>query len=387
MVTAPHPDPCLADARRDVAVVLLAFGGAVLLAGLVASGSPLAGRIDSSARGPDLLVRAGTALAGLCLAGFSGVLAVRARRGWRASASLAATLAAVGLGSLVGLIALAVRLSGGRDALSFGVPGLLAAGTVLLVLGAGVLRGRRWAGPALAIPAALVGAALSWVAIEALLSHEVALFLLATLGGVPAILVLISLCLPGGAALVCSNGDGDDLAGVPGDGPRVFFLAGARLSIGLLVLLWLSLTFLVAPNVANTMHRARQRETMGALRTVMFAVESWAVDNGTYPEARSIDELARIVEPTYVSRLPREDGWGWPLDYRARSPASAAGSPAASPPGAAPRCYVVRSPGRDGLFEHEDPFACEGGPTNGFDRDIVYGSSTPSQWPEGTMRP
>lgn len=388
MATPPHRGQRLADARRDLAVILLSFGGAVVLAGLVVSCAPLAGRVESSARGPDVLVRGGTALAGLCLAGFSWILAVRARRGWRGSALLAAVVAAAGLGSLVGLVALAARLSDGRDRFSMVAPGLVASGTALLVFGAGVLRSRRWARPALAGPAALVGATLSWAAVESLLSHQVTLFLLATLGGLPAILVLTSLCLPGGAALLSSNGVDEDLPDVPDDAPLVFFVAGARLSIGLFLLLWLSLTLLVAPNVANAMHRARQRTTMGSLRTVMTAVEAWAVDHGTYPEASSIDDLARIVEPTYVARLPRRDGWGWPLDYRSRSTAPAAGSiPTRTNAGAAPRCYVVRSPGRDGHFEHTDPFVYEGGPTNGFDRDIVYASSTRSQWPEGSMGP
>lgn len=120
----------------------------------------------------------------------------------------------------------------------------------------------------------------------------------------------------------------------------------------------------------------------------MTAVEAYAVDHNSYPEAKKIDALARALEPVYVVHLPRTDAWGWPLDYRSISPSAKEGTgPAGMPSVVTSHCYVVRSPGRDGVFEHADPFACKGGPTNGFDRDIVLASSTPSQWPEGTMGP
>ena len=387
-MTQDSTDRRLADARRDLAAVFLSFGGAVLLAGLALACTPLAARIDSSARGPDLLVWSGTAIGGLCLAGFSGALVVRARHGWRRSLAFAATLGAVGIGSLIGLSCIAALLSGERDHRAVLVPGFLASGAVLVAIGTGVLGSRAWARPALAIPAALVSAALAWAAVESLLSHEGALFLLATLGAVPAILVLTALCLPGGAALLAGNGHGEGLSAVPAGAQRLFFVAGSRLSIGFFLFLWLALTALVGPNLMNSMQRARQRRTIGSLRTVMTSVEAYAVDHNAYPVAATIDELARFVEPVYVSQLPRSDGWGWPLDYRSSGPSASAGSGLAgtsAPVGI--HCYVVRSPGRDGLFENADPFAGEGGPTVGFDRDIVFASNTPSQWPEGTMRP
>lgn len=180
-------------------------------------------------------------------------------------------------------------------------------------------------------------------------------------------------------------------------------MAWSRLLIGLFALLGLAFAALVGQNLTNSRNRSRQRKTMGVLRTVMTCVEAYAVDHAAYPEATTIDELARLVEPTYIRDLPRTDGWGWPLDYRSSAPsspptssappapsapsASAGSGTAESSPSRAPHCYVVRSPGRDGLFEQADPFTVKGGPTVGFDRDIVFASSTPSQWPEGSMRP
>lgn len=388
IVTPTSPDLRLADARRDLAVILLSLGGAFLLTGLVLVCAPLAARIGSSARGPDLLVQAGVAVGGLCLVVFSGTLVVRSRHGWRGSLFFAASLGAVGVGSLIGLFFLAAFLTGGRDHRDLIVPGFMASGVALAGIGIGLLCGLRWARPALAGLAALVSAAFFWGAVETLLSHEVTVSLLAMLGSAPAILVLTSLCLPGGAALISGDGNAVRLPVVPGGPQRFFFVAGSRLSIGLFAFLWLSLTVLAAPNLTNAIHRSRQRQTMGCLRTVMTAVEAYAVDHNSYPEAKRIDALARALEPVYVVHLPRTDAWGWPLDYRSISPSAKEGTgPAGMSSVVTSHCYVVRSPGRDGVFEHADPFACKGGPTNGFDRDIVFASNTPSQWPEGTMGP
>lgn len=388
-MTPTSPDIGLGDARRDLAALLLSLGGATLLTGLVLASAPLFARLGSSARGPDLLVRVGVVIGGSSLLAYAVRLAVRARRGWRGSPLPAAALGAVGLGSLSGFFSLAALLPGDSDRPGFAVPGLISVGASLVGIGWGLLRSHRWVRAALASLAALVSAALLWGATASLLSYgDVGISVLALAAAAPAALLLASLCLPGGAALICRSGTPGEPPDVPPDPERLFFVAGSRLSIGLFVLLWLSVVVLVAPNLANAIHRSRQRRTLGELRTVMTAVEAYAVDNNAYPDATTIDALARALEPVYLTHMPRRDGWGWPLDYRSRSPSTDAGTgPAGGPPAAASHGYVVRSPGRDGVLEHPDPFAIKGGPTTGFDRDIVYGSNSPSQWPEGTMRP
>ncbi len=388
-MTPTSPDIGLADARRDLAALLLSLGGATLLTGLVLASAPLLARLPSSARGPDLLVRVGVVIGGSSLLAFAVMLAVRARRGWRGSPLLAAALGAVGLGSLSGFLSLAALLSGDSDRPGFVVPGLISVGAALAGIGWGLLRSRRWVRAALASLAAHVSAVLLFGATASLLSYgDAGISVLALVAAAPAVLVLASLCLPGGAALTRGSGAPGKPPEIPPDPERLLFVAGSRLSIGLFILLWLSVVVLVAPNLANAIHRSRQRRTLRELRTVMTAVEAYAVDNNAYPDATTIDALARALEPVYVTHLPRRDGWGWPLDYRSRSPSTEAGTgPAGAPPAAAFHSYVVRSPGRDGVLEHADPFAIEGGPTTDFDRDIVFASATPSQWPEGTMRP
>ena len=57
--------------------------------------------------------------------------------------------------------------------------------------------------------------------------------------------------------------------------------------------------------------------TQGELRSLATAIESFSLDDdeGHYPQATGIDELAALLEPTYLSEVPREDAWGRPYDY------------------------------------------------------------------------
>ena len=63
-------------------------------------------------------------------------------------------------------------------------------------------------------------------------------------------------------------------------------------------------------------HRRRAKLTMGDMRTLATAVESYSIDNNVYPLAREVADVARLLEPTYVRGVPRADGWGRPLHFR-----------------------------------------------------------------------
>lgn len=128
------------------------------------------------------------------------------------------------------------------------------------------------------------------------------------------------------------------------------------------------------PSYHEASQRRRQLETLGSVRTFMVAVESYAVDHRVYPVARSTDELAPLLEPTHVHRLPRRDGWGWPIDYSLLGTGS-------------DQHFYVRSPGADGLLEHARADGYRGGPVEGFERDIVYTWARGAQFPDGTMAP
>lgn len=96
-----------------------------------------------------------------------------------------------------------------------------------------------------------------------------------------------------------------------------------------------------APQFITQSRLREQRQTMAEIRTLATALEARATDTNEYPEARSLDELARLLEPKYVPKMPRVDAWGYPLRYEAwRRPGEKVDN-----------CYGITSPGADGRFE------------------------------------
>ena len=72
---------------------------------------------------------------------------------------------------------------------------------------------------------------------------------------------------------------------------------------------------ILAPNLLNWHQRKAMINTEAALRTIASAVESYEVTERHYPSvpathADPLEELADVLEPTYIERLPRVDGWG-----------------------------------------------------------------------------
>lgn len=73
----------------------------------------------------------------------------------------------------------------------------------------------------------------------------------------------------------------------------------------------------------------RAKQTMGDMRTVATAIESYQIDHDEYPRINDIGVLVSMLEPTYVKSLPVTDGWGTP--------------------------FIVRSDGRDYVIQSAGP--------------------------------
>ena len=72
------------------------------------------------------------------------------------------------------------------------------------------------------------------------------------------------------------------------------------------------------PNLLNAINRGRQKRTMSDIRTIGTAIEAYAVDNSRSPYPRTVAVgssplTCDLIEPTYVKRAPRNDGWNLPL--------------------------------------------------------------------------
>lgn len=135
------------------------------------------------------------------------------------------------------------------------------------------------------------------------------------------------------------------------------------------------------PNLLNAIQRAKQRRSMGDIRTTATAIEAYAVDLNRYPPAAgytlpseaaltaTLGQIANYVSPTYIKQVPLSDGWNsWFL-----SSVDGTGS-----------IYALGSAGRDGTFALTS--GTLSGPTTDFNSDIIYVNGSFVQWPEGVQR-
>lgn len=137
------------------------------------------------------------------------------------------------------------------------------------------------------------------------------------------------------------------------------------------------------PNLLNAIQRAKQRRTMGDMRSAATAIEAYAVDLNRYPPAAGTYTLpsgvtaaattvgaamSAYISPTYIKAVPLADGWNSWFRYDIDSNGSA---------------YGLFSGGKDGTVT----VGTSGlGPTTDFNADIVYSNGSFLQWPEGVQR-
>ena len=96
---------------------------------------------------------------------------------------------------------------------------------------------------------------------------------------------------------------------------------------------------ITVPNLLRLRHRERLKRTIGDMRIIGTAAESYSIDASFYPVAISIEELRSFVEPTYIAVLPMRDAWGRPFGYVSQDGQE----------------YTVASRGLDGLWEPARP--------------------------------
>jgi len=127
---------------------------------------------------------------------------------------------------------------------------------------------------------------------------------------------------------------------------------------------------LALPNLLAAVDRGRTRRTVSDLRAIAEACEGFSSDSRSYPGPTDgwvpVERIATYLEPVYIGRLPRTDGWENPILYW-----SDGGS------------YRVLSMGRDGQIDRDwtrqvDPVA-----SAGHDADIVFGDGRLLAWPSG----
>jgi len=101
------------------------------------------------------------------------------------------------------------------------------------------------------------------------------------------------------------------------------------------------------------------RRTMADMRALAVALEARATDTNDYPESCDLETLRKLVEPTYIRRMPKRDAWGHEFLY--------IGSPGREG-------YRIVSAGADGTFESSSRTLVDTPlkPTDRFEDDLIY---------------
>ncbi len=116
------------------------------------------------------------------------------------------------------------------------------------------------------------------------------------------------------------------------------------------------------PNLLTAIQKAKQKATMGDMKSISSAVESYMTDN--YIAPGSLDDT--IITSFYIKKIPIADGWGngWFYTRAAAYPFDE---------------YSIGSGGRDGSFGGFDQTQTQPYIVNSlgnFDNDIIISNGT-----------
>ena len=150
-------------------------------------------------------------------------------------------------------------------------------------------------------------------------------------------------------------------------------------------------SIMIIPNLMTARNRSRQKRTMADMRTIATALEARATDLNSYtinPAGRdahagkrveeftklhreSFEDLERALVPTYITKLPRQDGWG--VDFEIRTGDYDEKGQA--------MLYALRSYGSD---RKPDSDIYELRTIHEFREDIVFAQGNFFRYPEGS---
>jgi type II secretion system protein G len=137
------------------------------------------------------------------------------------------------------------------------------------------------------------------------------------------------------------------------------------------------------PNLLAAVQRGRQKRTMADIKTIATTWETYYVDYSYYMPGGTcstidgislaastvgISELITELQPTYITKLPANDGWNRPILFFDDGVTAAQG-------------YRIVSYGKNGADDGE---YC--GITTSFDNDITLANGQFVEWPEGAQQ-
>jgi len=134
------------------------------------------------------------------------------------------------------------------------------------------------------------------------------------------------------------------------------------------------------PRTVQVRTRSRQKQTTADMRAIAVAWEARATEIRSYSvgahhrqqpaERITTADLARALEPKYIRKLPRTDGWGTEFQF-STSDYEADGSAGT---------YIIRSLGSDARADTVSNIAS--GPTLNPADDLIYSNGSFVRYPE-----
>ena len=128
------------------------------------------------------------------------------------------------------------------------------------------------------------------------------------------------------------------------------------------------------PMFLDALDKARQKRTMGDVKSVGTSLMVWLTDNAGAAAAAGQktvdlseipvltgDTVKDVIVPQYIQEIPERDGWKNPIEYRMDL----------ETPGKGGLSFSVRSPGKDGSYQGTEYTAGQFDPTD-YAQDIVW---------------
>src|SRR5512143_3204310 len=133
-------------------------------------------------------------------------------------------------------------------------------------------------------------------------------------------------------------------------------------------------------NMINAIQRAKQKRSMGDMKSIATAVEAYATDQNFYPAAAgfslpsglalptgTVGLISDSLTPTYRRVVPLVDGWSSYFAYGTNASRSD---------------FALRSAGADGALDTDPVW----GTTTNFNADIILIDGAFTQYPEGAQK-
>ena len=124
------------------------------------------------------------------------------------------------------------------------------------------------------------------------------------------------------------------------------------------------LAAIAIPNLLNAVDKSKQKRTMSDLRSIGTAIEHYAVDNTTYPNAASVPAIKAVIDPIFFDTMPLVDGWSNAIQADSTD-----------------NSYTIYSQGKDATGN-----ACGPGTTSAFNDQICFVNGRFQRFPEGSQQ-